>query len=434
MKKKIISCVLIVCIFASMGQMVSASSVDVEKTDHQVIFGKVAYVEDVNATGTNLNNDVVDGDKNIKADTKLKITTYPDNSIVVTTDINGNEVTLTGIPAGRSQNSRAVFFEGQSSDPKYSVVNFSYEENMEDSSMYFTKYKEKYNSKSTNILKIYLKENDSRNYVLLETFDYNDSFDDEFINSLPENSLLGAWTAREFEPIDSYFGEDNSVFAPMALTSTKYWVCTKTFFHMGEDNTHTIRWRTSIDYSDVPVGQEAYQYFRLTVYDKTSRYSVNTNLNSDSQSYLHVDALTIDQASIPYTAWKSTKIDGNVQNNGWGGELSASIGVNYGVLSLSYSFPISFSYKGYVDIDDTYTSYENASGNYTRNINTEMDSDFKLTQEGHYFEVRSALRDYGNATRSSQLMKSRFHVDIINAGTMEVFPLYCDHNVYVGIN
>ena len=203
---------------------------------------------------------------------------------------------------------------------------------------------------------------------------------------------------------------------------------------MGEENTHTIRWRTSIDYSNVPVGQEAYQYFRLTVYDKTSRYSVNTNLNSDSQSYLHVDKLTIDQASVPYSAWKSTKIDGDVQNNGSSGELSASIGVNYGILSLSYSFPISFSHKGYVDIDETYTSYENAGGNYTRNINTKMDSNFKLTQEGHYFEVRSALRDYGNATRTSKPMKSRFHVDIINAGTMEIYPLYCDHNVDVAIN
>lgn len=156
-------------------------------------------------------------------------------------------------------------------------------------------------------------------------------------------------------------------------------------------------------------------------------------MNSTSQSYLHVNGLTVDQSSIPYTAWKSTKIDGNVTSR-IGGTLSASIGVNLGVLNLSYSFPISFSHKAYIDLDQTYTSYDNSGGNYTRNINTKMDSNFTLTQETQYFEVRSALRDYGNTIRTSQLMKTRFHVAIINAATLEIFPYYCDQNVYVGIN
>lgn len=416
-----------------MGKTVFATDINVKKVDNQVIYAKSAYFENVNATGTNLNTDLVDGDKYTKSDTKLKINIQDENTMVVTTRINGNDITFTAIPIGRSENSNVVYFEGESSDPQYSIVNFTYEENIGESSMYFTKYKNIDKSKSSTVLKIYLKKNNSRDYIILEAFDFKSSFDKLFINSLPEDSLLGAWTAREFEPIDSYMGEDNSVLMPRAIINDKYWVCTKTFFYMGETNTHTIRWRTTVDYSNVLVGQEAYLYYTVKVYDKTSTYSVNSNMNSTSQSYLHVNGLTVDQSSIPYTAWKSTKIDGNVTSR-IGGTLSASIGVNLGVLNLSYSFPISFSHKAYIDLDQTYTSYDNSGGNYTRNINTKMDSNFTLTQETQYFEVRSALRDYGNTIRTSQLMKTRFHVAIINAATLEIFPYYCDQNVYVGIN
>jgi hypothetical protein len=75
-----------------------------------------------------------------------------------------------------------------------------------------------------------------------------------------------------------------------------------------------------------------------------------------------------------------------------------------------------------------------ANGNYTRSIKTEMDSDFMLTQNGHYFEVISALRDYGNVSRSSSSMKARWNIDVINAATLDVYPLYCDHNVNVAVS
>ena len=208
----------------------------------------------------------------------------------------------------------------------------------------------------------------------------------------------------------------------------------KSYYDMGENQTHTIRWRTNVDYSNIVKGQEANQYYRLTVYAKSMSFDVNTDLNSNTMSYLHVDGLRLCQTSVPYTAWKSTSIDGEVQNNGWGGELSASIGVSYGLLSLSYSIPLSFSSKGTVDINETYTGYENGvGGNYTRSIETKMDSKFKLTQKDYYFEVISMLRDYGNATRGSQTLKSTWYVDIINAGTMETCSHTCSHDISISI-
>jgi len=423
---------------ASMSQMAFATDIDAGKIDKQVIFAKTAHVENVNETGTNLNNDVVDGDKNTKPDTKLKININPDNSMTILTSIDGKDVTFTGVPAGRSENSKAVFFAGESSNPKYSILNFSYEENISESTVYFKNYKEKKNPKSTTMLKLYLKVHDSntRDYIFLEAYDFKPSFDHQFIASLPQNTLLGAWVVTEFKPIDSYTGVDTNVFTTMVASDYNYYTETQTFWDMGESQTHTIKWWTYISYSDVPVGQEATQRYRFEVYDKSMTHEVNNNLDSTSESYLHVNALSLEQTSVPNTAWASTRIDGLVQNNGWGGSLSASLGVSYGPLSVSFE-PISFENMGDVDINDTFESYLNprpSDGKYTRSIWTTMDSDFKLTQEKHYFYVESVLQDYGNVSRSASTLYAKWHVEIINAGNLETFNYYTTHDKPVAIN
>jgi hypothetical protein len=186
MLKRTFSTILTICIFTFMSQTVSAASVYGDKINGQVIFAKTAYVENVNETGTNLNNDVVDGDKNTKSDTKLTINIDHDNSMIIMANINGNDVIFTGIPAGRSENSNVVFFAGKSSDPKYSVMNLSYEENISKSTVYFKNHKNK-NAQSATMLKLYLRVNDSssRDYILLEAYDFNPMFDDQFIVNLP---------------------------------------------------------------------------------------------------------------------------------------------------------------------------------------------------------------------------------------------------------
>jgi len=61
------------------------------------------------------------------------------------------------------------------------------------------------------------------------------------------------------------------------------------------------------------------QYYTLKVWDKSMTHEVNTNYDSTTESWLHINALSLDQTSISNTAWKSTEIDGLVQNNGLGG-------------------------------------------------------------------------------------------------------------------
>lgn len=435
MFKKTVAVIFTVVMVISMSLTSFAASNDAETNDQQTIYAKTAHVKDINKNGTNLTNDRLAGDQNTIADTLLKINRTGDQSLIVTANINGEDVAVSGTPIGRSENGKVVFYKGESAHPGYSVVYFAYEENLDAANMYFLSEKEQ--SDATGVLKLYLKDEQSatRDYILLESFEFSPDYSDAFISGLTADNVLGAWAATQFEPISSSTGEvKGGGMGPMAVSSTKNWYHTITFFDMGENSTHTIKWSTSVDYSDVKKGQEALQYYRITVTGKNMTFTVNTNMNSNTASYLHVNAIRLDQTSVPYTAWKSTSIDGSVQDNGWGGgTLSARIGVSYGVLGLAYSIPISFTAKGNVDINTTYNSYENANNNYTRSIETKIDSNYKLTQIGHYFEVASMLRDYGNATRSSQSLQAKWYVDIINASNMSVTPLYCDHNVSVAV-
>lgn len=206
---------------------------------------------------------------------------------------------------------------------------------------------------------------------------------------------------------------------------------------MGRTQTHTIKWRTNVDYSNIVVGQEATQYYRLTVTEKSMDYGEDTHLNSNTDSFLHVNGIVLRQTGIKNTAWKSTTIDGYSQQNHGNANFSVSLSVAKGPLSASLTLPplSSFSNQGHIDINEVYTGYENGvNGEYFRSIKTTLNRALKLTVLNDYFEVISVLRDYGNEPiTSNQRLQATWDVEIINAGTYETFSYECPHNVYIKI-
>ncbi len=418
------SCIVLLTSSVAMGDVLTEDTV-------QTVLAKNAYVSNVNEYGTNLNTDIVDNNQNTLADTNLQVVySSEDNSLSIMGTVNGENIELQGFPEGRSENSNVIYFNGINSNEALSIVNFSYEKNIEQSNMYFKNYMETNISDSESILKIYLKYNNrnSNDYILLEAFNCMLPYDDEFINSLPQNSLLGAWVATQFKPIKS---ESSS--STRATTTYFNKTISETFYDMGLTQTHTIKLKFSCDYANIPIGQEATEIYRIAVIGKTTTVPDATNYNSSTQSWLHVNAIKLRQTSVPYTAFRGVSIDGSVQNNGLGGSLSARIGVSYGLLGLSYSIPITFTDEVDVDIDETYTGYDNSASNYARSIETEIDSDFKLTQIDHYFEVISILRDYGNASRSASTLKAKWDIEIINAGLFTTSDYSYSQNVSISV-
>lgn len=434
--RKSLCVILSLCMLFAIGQPAYALETENAAVATQYA-ANIAYVQDVNEKGTNLTSDTANNVAASISENYITVEQNQNNSINVVVTIANENVSISGVPAGRTDSGKTIFYTPTVSDARYEVVSFAYITDTSVTNMYFKGVKaEKYPS-ATSMLKIYLKDAtaETLDYYFVESFDVDLEYSSDYVATLPVNPLLGAWAATQFQPVTTEFGQNESDISVMATSDSKTWYCTKTFYDLGEYQTHTISWRTNADYADVEVGRDATQYYRITVYAKSMSFTVNTDLNSSTESFLHVDGVRLCQSSIPNTAWKSTSIDGVVQDNSlFGGELSASIGVSLGPIDISYSIPLSFTAVGDVDIDGTYDSYENnVNGKFTRCIETEMDSDFKLTQIGHYFQVVSVLRDYENVTQSAKTLQAKWYVDIINLGTMETCSHTCTHNASVAI-
>ena len=427
------ACIIILLEIIQIPSRIVLASDQIEK---HVYSACVAYIQDANETGTNINDETMNGlSKTIPAKS-AEIVEMLNGSISVVIELNGREILVHGIPTGRSESGKTVFFKGETNHPDLKIVNFAYVLDTEKANMYFKKTKENDYPKADTMLKIYIKDNsaNTRDFYFIEIFDVKLRYSKDYIQSLNIDPILGAWVTKCFSPINDDFGEDISLPTVMATVSNRYWHCTKEFYEFGETQTHTIRWRTNTDCSDIIAGQQAEEYYRLTIYSKYSTYSINTDLNSNIYSCLHISEISLCQTSIPNTAWKSTMIDGSVQASFWLGDLSADISISLGVLSLTYSIPSSFTHVGTVYINPPYMTYENGvGGNYTRSIKTEMDSDFTLTQIGHYFQVSSVLRDYGNEPQEPSWLRARWDVTIINASSLETYDYSCDHDIIVSI-
>ena len=287
------------------------------------------------------------------------------------------------------------------------------------------------------MLKVYVRDTASEtlDYYFIESFDVELDYQSEYISTLPINPLLGAWTVTQFQPVATESGQDISDI-PSRTSTSKTWYCTKTFYDINEYTTHTISWRTTADCINVHVGGDATQSYHLTIYAKSMSFEINTDLNSSTMSYLHIDSVKLCQSSIPNTAWKSIQIDGDVHNSVlFAGDLSASLSFSWGPLSISYSIiPLNYTYETTIDINETYDSFENnVNGQYVRSIETEMDSNHRLTQIGDNFVVDAVLRDYGGVTQSTKTLLATWYVDVINFATAAIYPQTCPHNASVSI-
>lgn len=432
--KKSLCLLLSLCMLFAISQSASATGFE-SSTKAACYSANIAFVADVNETGTKI---IGDKSENIDARGSEELITVEqksNNSIEVTAILDNERITIAGIPAGRTESGKTIFFTPTTSNARYEVVNFAYVTDTSVTNMYFKNAKATKHPEASSMLKIYVKDtaSDTLDYYFIESFDVELYYQSEYIFALPINHLLGAWTVTQFQPIGSEFGQDTN--ASSQRSNSKTWYCTKSFYDIGEYTTHTISWRTTADCINVRTGGDANQSYFLTIYAKSMSFEINTDLNSSTSSYLHIDSVRLCQSSIPNTAWKSIKIDGSVHNNSiFAGDLSASIGFSWGPIGISYSIPLYFTYETTIDIDETYDSFENnVNGQYVRSIETEMDSSHRLTQIGHYFSVDAVLRDYVGVTQSAKTLSATWYVDVINFATMEIYPQTCPHNSSVSI-
>lgn len=428
--KNLISVVLAITMVMGITVPVFAEERNTTTAAITIAKAKTAFVNNVTEDGSNLTDDLHLNSNTMTLDVSICIKQLSNNGLQITSNIDNRSICVNGIPTAKSANAHAIFYQATNNDSSLEVVNMEYVDNAE-TNMFFKDYKSRNNAQQ--ILKIYLKDlsSNTRDYIILECFDYKIVDFNSLISELPQDTTMGAWAAREFSPVNTSYSD----IVPYSSTSNLVRNYSVEYNDLALKETHRITIAADCTYSNIRIGQTADIIYRIEVTGKSMTCPDNPSLNSSTESYLHVDSASLRQTSVPNTAFVSSSIDGKVQNNSFAGpELSASIGVNLGAIGVSLSIPVSFSGSNTVDINNTYNGFVNGrDGKYTRSIKTTMQSKYKLTKKGHYFEVRSTMADFGNVAKSVATHKAIWNVSIINAGDMSTQSKSITQNVPIEI-
>lgn len=394
-------------------------------TVETAVTAQVAFVSGVNETGSNIGDDRDPSSETTIAEIPINVSSTGDYKLFISANIDGKAVDISAIPVAHSANKHAIYFDAESNNSNFEVIHTEYVDNAE-TNMYFKDY---CTSISANhILKIYLRDpsSESRNYIFLEVFDYTLPDSGYLTENLPQDTTKGSWYAKEFLPISSTsytaYTEGNSI--PRTYSST--------FTPFALEQTHTITVSSDCTYTDFTVGQNADIVYRLEITGKTIECPEDPTQNSDTESYLHVDKLSLRQTSIPNAAFISESIDGVVL--GGGGGLSASLGVSLGALGISLDLADMFSDQGSVDINQTYKGFVNGrNGQYTRSVKTTMNDRYKLTQIGHYFDVRCTMGDFVEEPASSKFHQAEWDITLINGSDLSTSTYHITHNAPISV-
>ncbi len=409
----------------------------------------IIHISDVDPRGADWDAEtIIDNTlftQNYTLSNRAKLVEYSDGMMHVTFNADGDDVKIEAYPIGRTESGKTVFYECRTSTEKYEVALFELATDTLHSYTYTDKV-QKLNIKefeNKSCVKIYLRDKTScdLSFLFIEIFDYDYKLDEDILESLIINPLLGAWGMNYFQATSESLVE--TPVSTYSLTSSllpdnKYFTCTKTFNWIGESTTHTMTWLAHCTPSNVSVGQDSRQRFQITITGKTSTYELHTDLNSTTASFLHMTDLNLSATTPKNTAWVSSKIDGLVQDvislDDFV-DFSAGISFCYDYLSVSVSIPSLFTYLDPIDVDETYEFLANGvNENYYRSINVALDNDYDLTQIGHNFYVELTLHDFGNQSGISDYLRARWVFTITNANNFTTCTHNCSHSFALSIN
>ncbi len=388
-------------------------------TDTNTLVAKTAILKDIDEYGSNWGSDASTNNACVVDDT---VVSQSNNGDVITLNayLNGQNVTITGTPLSKSENGNVTYFDGSVNNADYDVVLFSFEKEIQDSVVYFKGYMQENGKTDGNILKVYLKDNNSptKDYIVLEVFDYELPFAESDIANLDVDAIPGAWVADEFEAVSMEKVDD-----PVPYTDSKLYEQYRQTFYVGDyQQVHMIRLEYYTELSNLRVYGTSDDICRLTVDSKSITVASAPNLNSSTQSSLYVSAATLEQYSAPNTAWTHTKLDGWLYSTtGYLGSIS--VGLSYAGITVGADLAAIFNNHQTIDIDGNYIGYTQGGyddeGNklYAKGIQTPLKSNMRLTNPGHYFEVTSTLKDYGNTPQGAELVKNEWQIKITSSIT-----------------
>lgn len=315
------------------------------------------------------------------------------------TEINGEEINISATPLSKSDNEKIIYFDGNIESDSYEIVTISYEENIEDSVVFFNNYMQQNNLEDGGLLKIYLKDNNSNDYLVLESFNYEMPYDLENLSDLKIDGMPGSWVAREFLPISSEVVND-----PLARGRDIETVIES--FNMGDQRQmHYLKLEFNVDSEDIPIGHKASFTYGMTVIDNYFEVAGKPNVDTEDKSAIFVDEVTVRANSIPGSAYYSLELDGEVtKNDSIVADASADLNIFESKLLSLIGLSLDYEYGGQIDFNENNELFNNSpsANRFTRAIEVTLDNQYDLYYIDNNFLIGVEVQDYNEEYSSGE--------------------------------
>lgn len=405
--KKVIAFLLaVIAVTAVFGQTAYAITDD--------IVTKMAYVNKVNTTGTNVATDATTlSSSSTQGNAKLSIHS---DGLVISGLINDTSFNVVGTYSAMNENGNAITFSGNDTSGNFEVAFLSIERDIINSSMYFKSFSNS-NAKYQSIVKLYMfpagfsdteiskasQFKPAKDMAIVELFSTSDYISKGYSAKKVVSSDAQkyaddlTWIAKYFDPVM----RSNEVITPKGATNYRLKDHSETYNIFGGWVTFVMKLKCYYDITDVRKGSTADSYVQFIV-DASRTDAQYANDRSTTQSVISIRSGNIVFGTIKntgltkqtpgYSLRKTTNpfnVSGNVM-------LRFSVGV--GALSAygSVSFNPFTSYTSTASSSSTLFTNDPNNNRYHKNTETsEIPSGHSLLRVGDYYGIAVTIKDYG---------------------------------------
>lgn len=412
-KMKYVSVFIVFTLIVSLFSQASLVSADGGNWDAQI-----HHAVGVDEYGSNI-SDV----STLVSDVPIEINQHGTN-IQITVPVDDEVITVSAFVRGKNANGNLLYFDTGISSTQMQVLTCAYIDSFSPNSVLSQEYIAE-NPNVDTVLLLYLKVNNatSREYYFIEIFGF------ELINysSLMNNTTQcepDFWSMKEFKPIScsavasSAAATTMSSVSPRDLPDPEYLTLQMTYYMFLTNRIiGYVTLKVTNDTGSIPKsGSDDWMH----TIELTGKYTLcpnNSDFSSPDSSPLRIAGAVFRCGSPKNCAYLYNEIDGEVTTSssvGGNADLSASISVGFKTISASLNLTGSYTPKGTIDINDTFSGHVNNTTQASGAVKLVFDSDFYLYNVGDNYKVLSCMKDYGDVITSNEVIQTEWLLHLEN--------------------
>lgn len=372
---------------------------------------KVAYVDEINETGSNIGTDQTNSQAILNSSDYDIHFSLNYSQLLIEGNIGDCPFSVAGNVLTTNENQNLLLYESDDAYSNYTVAYMSVERELDETILFFKNFHDE-NSNYANVIKLYLQPNSTNSFIMIEIFLTTD-----FVISLltaqtvPYDSDLAnriqCWFVNYYEPVGN-----PSMIQPLANTDYKTLDLTKTYYPNGIRV--TIHFVVRLYYTIPDLTRNGSEHASLYFYISESKITsdVSSN-NSSTQSYLKLKNLNIKFSTMSDVICVSqSPYRKDIRNSS--GNLNTSFSISFGIAVglISAGGSLTFTDTSSMDTLEVPLPYTKDSGIKGTECGI-LPSNLYINKQGALYGMKVQYMDFAGTVRTG-VMRVEFTYTVDN--------------------